>query len=427
MWDGERFSFLTDLMWRSALGMPLGIMARGAAMYAPPGASQEYVRIPGEMLQPRGGRYTLQVTEELWETAYFDEVKLLVVDHPDSVDVLVDERFVPPAPTSLQLYHVAEKRVPVAATDHRGNDVLAAIRAEDDRYLADLTPDRYQGLTELHDLILDLGDVASSERVVLFLRGWIFPTDASINVAVAQSNATRVVPPYLQVKDAAGEWQTVIGELGFPAGKNKLVVADLTGKFLSDDARVRIRTNMEVYWDHVFFSTRAPEVPVGITTLEPVAADLHARGFSRPYRKGGRYGPHWFDYDDVSTESPWQTIVGRFTRFGDVLPLLEGADDRYVIMAPGDEVTLEFDASAAPELPPGWSRDFLIYTNGWIKDADLNTATGSTVEPLPFHGMSRYPYGADEAFPDDPERSQYLRVYNTRQVSRERSRTEPPR
>jgi hypothetical protein len=176
---------------------------------------------------------------------------------------------------------------------------------------------------------------------------------------------------------------------------------------------------MEIYWDHVFLSTTASEAPVRLTTLEPVAADLHARGYSRVYRKGGRYGPHWFAYEDVSTEARWQPITGTFTRYGDVLSPLLQSDDRYVIMAPGDEVTLQFDASVPPALGPGWSRDFLIYTDGWIKDADLNTATGNTVEPLPFHDMSRYPYGIDESYPTGEEHRRYLREYNTRRISRE--------
>ena len=58
--------------------------------------------------------------------------------------------------------------------------------------------------------------------------------------------------------------------------------------------------------------------------------------------------------------------------------LLEG-DDRYPIMGPGDEIALRFDATALPALPEGWTRDFLIYTQGWIKDADLNTAEGYRV------------------------------------------------
>lgn len=414
-WDGTRYAFVTDLMWRSALGMPLGIMAAGGS-YGPPQASQEYLKIPGPALQPKDGAYSLQITEELWETAYLDEVKLLAVDHRDSVEIYVDERFVPPAPPTLRIYQLRGARPPRAAKDDQGTDLLPMLRAQDDVYAAMLKAGRYQGTTELHDLILDLGPHPEGDSTFLVLTGWVFPTDASINVAISQSKQFTTVPPLLQVPDRNGEWRTVLPDLGFPAGKNKTVVADLTGKLPSGDHRVRIRTNMEVYWDRIVVATGGTAGPLTLTTLEPVWADLHDRGFSRMYRKGGRYGPHWFDYDRVTRASPWGPITGAFTRHGDVLPLLRASDDMYVIMAPRDEVTVRFDARRAPALPAGWRRDFLIYTDGWIKDADLNTATGDRVEPLPFHAMSRYPYGAEESYPTGPAHRRYLAEFNTRIV-----------
>ena len=419
VWDGRAFTFATDAMWNSALGMPLGIMTReGGILSASPHASQEYLRLPGGLLRAREGRYQLRLTEELWETGYLDEARLLAVDHPESVQVYVNERFVPAGAASLRLYQVARPRPPVAATDELGNDLLPALRAQDDVYAATLRPARYQGLTELHDLVLDFGSLAGMDSVFLFLTGWIYPTDASINFALAQSHALQVVPLHVQVRDPAGQWRTVIADLGFPAGKRKTVIADLTGKFLSADRRVRIRTNMEIYWDRAFVAATASASPVTVTALRPVAADLHYRGFSRMYRKGGRYGPQWYDYGTVSREPAWAPIVGAFTRYGDVLPLVDAPDDRYVIFGPGDEVALQFDSVAAPPLPRGWTRDFLIYTDAWLKDADLNTAAGGTVDPLPFHGMSRYPYGADEAFPGDSAHRRFFETYNTRRVGR---------
>jgi hypothetical protein len=421
-WNGREYTFVTDIMWRSALGMPLGIMG-GSTAYAFPDASQEYLKIPGEFLKAEAGKYTLQITEELWETAYFDEVKLLVIDHPDSVEVYVDERFVPPPFPPLRLYQVTRKRLPKSAADEQGNDLLPALRAKDDVYVSNLNSAKYQGVTAMHDLILDLGNFARADRVILFLNGWIFPSDASINVAIAQSGRPKVVSPYLQVINRQGEWQTVIDNMSFPAGKNKTAAVDLAGKFLSDDRRVRIRTNMEIYWDHVFFSTGEAGNFIRQTTLRPVAADIHYRGFSRPYRKGGRYGPHWFDYQQVSKEPKWRDLEGAYTRYGEVLPLLLEADDKYVIINSGDEVTVEFDAASTPGLPPGWKRDFLIYSDGWIKDGDLNTAHGKTVAPLPFHAMSRYPYGKEESYPADEAHQEYLRTYNTRKVSQENFKT----
>lgn len=421
-WDGSAFRFVTDAMWRSALGMPLGLMGSGSA-FAPAGASQEYVRIPGEALRPRNGRYVLQFTEELWETAYADEVKLLAVDHPDSVDVFVDERFVPPGPVALRLYHVAKRELPRSAVDERGTDVLPALRQPDDVFVSNLTPTRYQGVVEPHDLVLDLGPGADGAGSHLFLRGWIYPTDASINVALGQQSDIAVRSPSLEVRGADGRWRRAIANIGFPSGKDKTLVIDLSGIFPTADRHVRIRTSMQIYWDHAFTSRVLTNGEATVTTLSPVAADLHERGFSRMYRKGGRHGPYWFAYDDVTKESPWRPITGAFTRFGDVLPLLRQADDMYVVMAPGDEATIEFDASSATSLRPGWTRDFLLYTDGWIKDSDLNTAFGTTVEPLPFHDAQSYPYRPGEGYPTDSVRARYRHEYNTRVVRAPGSRS----
>jgi hypothetical protein len=193
------------------------------------------VRIPAEALEEKEGEYILQLTEELWEIFYVDEVKLVAVDHPDTIDIYVNERFVPPGPASLTVHQVAGGRVPVTATDGEGSDVLPQIRDQDDVYVSNLRPTRYQGVVELHDLILDLGEIPGSEPVTLYLNGWIFPTDASINVAMSQSRRDSVIAPYLEVIGAGGEWTRAIDDLGFPAGKSKTVIADLTGKFPTPD------------------------------------------------------------------------------------------------------------------------------------------------------------------------------------------------
>jgi hypothetical protein len=87
-------------------------------------------------------------------------------------------------------------------------------------------------------------------------------------------------------------------------------------------------------------------------------------------------------------------------------------------MGPGDEATVQFDAASATSLPSGWKRDFLLYTDGWIKDSDLNTAFGTTVAPLPFHAVSSYPYSPGDAYPTSAAHQAYRREYNTRVVRR---------
>src|SRR3989454_1556613 len=319
-WDGTRFRFITDMMWRSALGMPVGIMGKGeqgrGMGYAPAVASQEYIRIPGEALQPRNGRYVLQVTEELWETAYLDQLRLVAVDHPDSVNVFVDERFPPPGPPRLRRFQAMHRRAAFSAGDRGGCDVLDDLREHDDRYVSNLTPVRYQGLTEPHELILDLDQDAGRPGTFLFLRGWIYPSDGSINVALSQQHQLHAELPTLEVRDARGRWAAA-RTVGFPSGKDKTVVIDLAGLFPTGDHRVRLRTNLQVYWDQAFVAENlgagshepgagrlAPKI------LAPSSGFLHYRGFSRMYRRGGRHGPPWVAYDDVTTESPRRPITG---------------------------------------------------------------------------------------------------------------------
>lgn len=420
-WDGEGYRFTGDVMWKSALGMPLGILGGdGDGRHAPAFPSQEYRRLPEGSLAPRDGEFVLKITEELWEAVYVDEVELVAVDHPDSIDVFVDERFVPPAPTHLRLWRAGERLRPVAATDAAGRDHLGSLAARDHRYVSGFAPGRFQGIAEPHELILDLGDGArGGDDIVLYLTGWVFPTDASINVALAQSDRWSARFPALDVIGSDGRWSEAIPDLGIPSGKDKTVVADLSGRFPTADRRVRIRTNLMVYWDEAFYTT-GPAAPPGperrVTRAEPAAADLRFRGFSREYRRGGPDGPHWFDYDSVTTAPRWRDLEGRYTRYGDVTDLLRAPDDRYVVANAGDEITVRFAAGDFPEPPDGWTRTWVVYTDGWVKDGDLNTATGDAVAPLPFRNQRSYPHDPDDAYPDDAAHREFLETYLTRVV-----------
>ncbi len=417
-WNGEEYIFVKDILWRSALGMPLGIMG-GNTAYGFADASDDYLKIPGEMLKAKDGKYSIQVTSELWETIYLDQLQLVAVDHPSNTDVFVPEQFSPPPFPGYRLYTVDDKIPPVAAKGNKGEDVLDIISRKDDNYLSDFIADKYQGITEMHDLILDPGKTGNNGRLFIFLNGWIFPTDASINYALSQNSVLKANAPVIQVINRKGEWETVIDNLGFPQGKDKTVIAELSGKFLTSDRRIRIRTNMEIYWDHIFFATGLSDAPVVSSTLDPVSADLHYRGFSHSFRKGGRYGPHWFDYSKTDKEAKWRDLPGNYTRYGDVLPLLTASDNMYIISNAGDEATVTFDESKLPPLKEGWKRDFMIRSVGWVKDGDMNTAYGYSVAPLPFHGMKSYPPSSKDIYPDNPELIKYQSEYNTRVVTRD--------
>ena len=409
VYDGEHYRFITDLLWRAPLGL---VTSMG---FVAPDETKDFVKISGTQMRPKSGKYSIQITEELWETAYFDEVKLIAVDHPEGTDIFVNEQYTPPPFAEFKIYGVAEKRIPKSAVDHRGKDVSDALKAFDYRYAVEHAPGAYQGVVESHAIVLDLGNVPNDTPLTLFLGGWIFPTDTSINVALFQNPAISPRFPSVAVKDKTGEWKTVIDMIGLPAGKNKTITVNLTGKFLSDDRRVRVETDMQIYWDTAFFTVGTQDVPIEMTTLNPDSADLHYRGFSEMYRPNP-HAPHLFDYQKVTKAAQWRDLAGFYTRYGDVAPLLQEVDDMYVILNAGDEITVEFEASRLPTLKAGWVRDFILYSDGWDKDGDINTLTSQTVEPLPFHGMSAYPYPDTEHYPDDEAHRRYQREYNTRRV-----------
>ena len=409
VYNGEKYEFVTDLLWRAPLGL---VTSMG---FVAPDETKDFVKISGTQIQPKSGKYSIQITEELWETAYFDEVKLIAVDHPAGTDIFVNEQYTPPPFAEFKVYGVKEKRHPKSAVNHRGEDVSDALKTFDYHYAVEHAPGPYQGVVEPHAIVLDLGDASNDAPVTLFLRGWIFPTDTSINVALFQNPGINPSFPSVSVKDETGEWKTVIDMIGLPAGKNKTITIDLTGKFLSDDRHVRVETDMQIYWDAAFFTVGTQDVPIEMTTLNPDRADLHYRGFSEMYRPNP-HAPHLFDYQKVTTDAQWRDLAGYYTRYGDVNPLLQEVDDMYVILNAGDEITVEFDAARLPELKPGWVRDFILYSDGWDKDGDINTLTSQTVEPLPFHGMSAYPYPDTEHYPDDAAHRRYRLEYNTRRV-----------
>jgi len=225
-----------------------------------------------------------------------------------------------------------------------------------------------------------------------------------------------LVMPYLQAQDKSGRWITIDADMGMPAGKPKTIAVPV--QFPASSRRLRIVTNLCVYWDEIFLSERAPDAAPTPQIVLLAAADLHFRGFSKMQIDPKRLQPDTFAYGEVTAASFWNPTPGLYTRFGAVEDLLRAVDDRLVLMGSGDELRLQFDGSTLADLPAGWSREFLLKVDGWAKDRDPNTAYSQTVLPLPFHGMSRYPYPPDEHFPRDPIHDEYQRTYNTRPAAK---------
>lgn len=410
-WDGERYRFVADFAGVGGLGY---LVEPG--VFAPPDPT-EYIPLPP--LQPLGGDYVVQVLENLEEVAYLDEVKLLAVDHPEGTEVCPHEMMaigLPPPP--FELFCFRDRIDPVSATDHRGEDVTEQIRSVDRRYAGPTELDsRFIGLAEPHFVELNFGDrlraLKAQTRLVLFLYGWVEYGYSSTAFAAHQAGL-RTEAPSLQVfRD--GRWVDLFREVGYPAGLEHVMTLDVTGKLLPGDRRLRICSNMEIYWDRIFLAEALPDAGLAVREAPARGADLHYLGYPREYSPDGAL-PNLYDYANVDTAVAWKLMDGDYTRFGEVAELLQAADDCFVIMGRGEEVTLRFPAGAFGPVPPGCRRTFILKTDSYCKDMDLCTAYPDTVGPLPFHAMSGYPYGPGESYPDNEQTREYRRRYNTRQV-----------
>jgi tetratricopeptide (TPR) repeat protein len=410
-WNGSEFEFITDVLGVAPLGA-----SSGEGEYFPVD-HDEVIQVSGDSLVPRDGAYEIRIVEELREVAFLDGIRLTAVDRPAGISLFTNDKFKSPPFPEFRLFGVEQRIPPKSARDDRGRDVLDLVLKKDRRY-----PDGFDrdmaGVARLHHLDLDFGAAAPDGKAILVLSGWVDWADGSTYLGSAQSSASGLVMPSLQVKDERGEWRTVIEDMGIPAGKPKSIVVDLSGKFLSASREVRIVTSLCVYWDEIFLSADIAPPSARITDVRPAGADLHFRGFSEVIVHPERLQPERFIYENVRSTTMWNPTPGLYTRYGDVQPLLGAIDDRLVIMGSGDELRLRFDAAALPALASGWRRDFLLTVDGWAKDADANTAYSQSVEPLPYHGMPRYPYAAPDSYPNDGEHALYREYYNTRPALR---------
>ena len=409
-WNGNEYSFVTDFLGGSAIGM----REPGNSWSIPD--TDEYVRVTGEQLKERDGKLSIRMNNQLEETIFFDAVKLLAVDHPANTEIYPNEKLLPAPPyTPFEIFSVKSPRPPVSAIDDKGNNILPQISKIDQQYPTNFEKLNFKGYASEHALKLDLGkDVINAKRPLLLLSAWIDYADSSSNLAASQAGVT-ITPPYLQVKNKRGEWQTVIDQMGFPAGLTKTMTVDLTGKFLSQDSHVRIVTSMRIYWDQILVDATDGKAPMKITKLDPMSADLHWRGFPREISLD-KFGLKAYDYRTIDPISPWKAHLGNYTRYGDVRELLLAPEDMYVITRNGDEMQIDFDATKLPPLTKGWKRDYLIYADGFGKDMDINAARPDTVGELPFHKMKSYPHAPGESYPTDEKHLEYLRKYNTRSV-----------
>ena len=407
-WDGSKYRLIADVLGAGVLGH---WVAPGERNVPRP---TEYVKIDRDTMQLRNGKLSFRLMEPMEEVVYLDRVQLLAVDHPANVEVYPNEFFAanPPYP-AFKVITSRDAKPPAGVWDDHGRDLLPDLLAH--KYVGnfDLLP--FKGFTKPHSLELDLGENYNGAGPLrLLLHGEIEYFTATGMYAASQAGV-QATSPYVEAQNAEGKWVKVINDMGFPAGLPRTMVADLTGKLPAGTRRIRISTNLQIYWDSILVDRTAQDSNTTVHTVSLDHASLGFHGYPRQ-TEGVPAGNVQYVYEDVSSTGPYARQAGTYTRYGDVRPLLTGYDDQFTVFGSGEEVALEFDPSSLPPVRSDWTRDYFFLANGYEKDMDFYAAEGSTVEPLPFRSMNTYPYPG-KAYPLSPANLDSLLRYNTRHLS----------
>jgi hypothetical protein len=405
-WDGHKYKLVTDVIGAAVVGHWFTPTRRNIPN------SGEWIKVYGDRLATVDAKLSLRFIEPMEEVNYIDQLRLVAVDHPADVEVNPDERFLDDPPfASGRVVASHPTHLPLAAWDGNGHDVTDVLSRRDHKFASGFTATPYDGFANNHNLTLDLGDLNTSAPLKLLMTGYVNYFSATSLYAAWQAGI-KPISPYVEAQRPDGSWLKVPGEAGFPAGLQRTIVVDLTGKLPAGTRKIRLVSNLEIYWDQVLIDNN-PESETRSTDVPLTLATERFRGY--PTQIDGKSpGDLDYDYDRVSLTGPFQHQRGNYTHLGNVTELVKGIDDRYAIFGSGEEIATEFDVSKLPALPPNWKRDYFFYANGYVKDMDWWDAMPFTVSQLPFHNMSKYPYPVTEKFPDDPNAIDYQLNYNDR-------------
>ena len=409
VWNGHEYKFVTDVIGAAVVGHWFTPTRRNIPR------PSEWVKIEGSDVAPVNGNISLRFMEPMEEVNYIDQLKLVAVDHPANVQVNPDERFLDNPPfASGRVIASEDTRLPVGAWDGDGRNVLSLLSHRDHKFAGGFKLLPYDGFANLHALTLDLGHITPGAPLRLLMTGYVNYFSAT-SLYAAWQGGIKPIAPYVEAELPNGTWKRIPGEAGFPAGLERTIVINLTGKLPPGTRRIRLMTNLQIYWDQVLIDNHAPG-QYRATALPMAFATEQFRGYPKEV-DGASPGDLSYNYNLVSLTGPFQRERGSYTRFGNVTPLLKSVDNRFAIFGSGEGIAAEFDASKLPPLPPGWKRDYFFYANGYVKDMDWWDASPFTVAQLPFHQMTAYPYPVSEKFPAGAAGLSYQLNWNDRFVS----------
>jgi len=406
-WNGHEYEFIADMIGPGVVGH---WVAPGERDVPDP---DEYLKVAANSVKPRNGMLSFRFLEPMEETVYLDQVRLLAIDHRAAYKVFPNERFLsaPPFP-EFRVIPSRDAHPPVGAWDDRGHDVLSLISRADRSYVTDFDELPFAGFAKRHWVELDLGAWDAHKPLRLIIDGYTDYFTATSMYAADQAGI-KVIAPYVEAQDAQGKWVRRVEDMGFPAGLERTMIADLTGKLAPGTRRIRLVTNLKIYWDAIRVDQTPDAEDIRVSEVPLRKAALVFLGYPREIRLHPA-SDTTYSYAERSRTGPYARAAGNYTRYGDVRRLLDASDDRFVVFGSGEGVKLDFDPRRLPRLPAGWVRDYFFYANGFAKDLDFYAADAFTVEPLPHHSPLPYPYPAGKDYPNDGEHLNYQLEYNTR-------------
>jgi len=381
-WNGERFVFVTDFLGVGGIGY-----AVGPGEYSEP-RPWENIMLPAGAVEPKDGRLIVKLTEPMEEAAYFDAARMVAYDIPPEWSLVIDDRMAilgPKATGRTFLYH--RVAAPVRATNERGEDVTEAMNSVDHRAapVGELDRRFIGRLAGEHVLTLEFETALNwlGRRLALVADGWVEYPYSSTSFAAWQAGADYRAPT-LEARGADGRWTMVLEQFGYPAGMPRQMSVPLP-RLPAGTTAIRLRSNMEVYWDRIIIVGVEVNEEIIRHDLALLSAEVEQIGFALR-TTGSQRLPH---YDHGRRTPLWDTRVqpGRYTEFGDATELIAAADDALAIIGPGEGVHIEF-AAPSDDPPPGWTRIFVLETEGWCKDMDLYTKGGANLTPIPAAGRA---------------------------------------
>jgi hypothetical protein len=419
VWNGTDYVYVTDVSNAGWLGYIDYINEKGDIVFGG-GNPWDFVELDSSQLAEKsslgGGYFDLVLFQQWNELFYLDSAYMMVVDHPVGTDAYTTMVNYANQAFNGQIYTINPDhlKAPVAATNEKGENVLPQISIMDGVFTSGsngFESPSWDNIT-FNQLTLNLGDLSGAEGIKLLIRGmvdwgtaaayykWIEGFQSAFEEGLVP-NGTQVYPsPYMEVKNSSGQWERVPLDRQMPTPSDfvpRTFVVDLTGVFPEgvSDYEVRFTNFFNVTYDYIGIDT-TPQASVIVERLNASATLSH-----------------------MSFGSSSSAAIGNFTRYGDVTPLLLEADDMYVIGLQGDKVALKFPTADLSPLEEGMKRDYFLFVAAWFKDPPGNWGYGFdfTVDPLPFLGMSGFPYPPTEHYPYDQVHLQYLQEYNTRVIN----------